>query len=90
MQKIISSEVTGYKPAALLNPCFFIRIVQGLASFRRPILQNSSELLLLHFSNQIFKFKLFRQRLCVFIWVNISYIIKPLLCNVVCCKQTIQ
>ena len=57
MQKIISSEVTGYKPAALLNPCFFIRIVQGLASFRRPIFQNSSEWLLLHFSNLNFSDK---------------------------------
>ena len=79
MQKIIFSKVAGYKLAALLNLYFFVRIVQGFATFRRTILYNSSKWLFLFFSNQIFKSELFRQTVCVFIWVNISNIINPLL-----------
>ena len=37
MQKEIFSKYSGYKPAVLLNLYFFIRIVQGFASFIRPI-----------------------------------------------------
>ena len=37
MQKIIFTKVAGFKPTALLNLYFFIRIAQGFAGFRRPI-----------------------------------------------------
>ena len=87
MYKIIFSKVADYQP---INMYFFIRIVRGFASFGRPIFQNSSEWLLLLFSNQLFKSDLFRQTVCVFILVNISNIINTSLCNAVYYKETVH
>ena len=85
MQKTIFSKVAGYKP---INLYFFIFIVWGFASFRNPILKNSSVWLLIHFPNQIFKSVFFRQRVCAFILVNICNIMIPLHYNVVYYRKT--